>query len=77
MQMALPDELITRIENVSEQLAPTNPFNLYQHLFTDQTLISTRRMVIGKSSERTRRGGNGHNEIFQQNGVECHPFANP
>ena len=32
---ALPDELITRIEQVAEQLAPTNPFNLYQHLFTD------------------------------------------
>ncbi|MFP1678231.1 hypothetical protein ACLD02_06000 [Alloalcanivorax sp. C16-2] len=32
---AIPDELITRIEHVAEQLAPTNPFNLYQHLFTD------------------------------------------
>ena len=33
---ALPDELIARIEQVAEQLAPTNPFNLYQHLFTDR-----------------------------------------
>lgn len=33
---ALPDELITRIEQVAEQLAPTNPFNLYQHLFSDR-----------------------------------------
>lgn len=33
---ALPDELVTRIEHVTEQLAPTNPFNLYQHLFTDR-----------------------------------------
>lgn len=33
---AIPDELITRIEHVAEQLAPTNPFNLYQHLFTDR-----------------------------------------
>lgn len=32
----LPNELITRIEQVAEQLAPTNPFNLYQHLFTDR-----------------------------------------
>jgi len=32
---ALPDELITRIEEVAVQLAPTNPFNLYQHLFSD------------------------------------------
>lgn len=30
---ALADELIARIEQVAEQLAPTNPFNLYQHLF--------------------------------------------
>lgn len=33
---ALPDNLIARIEHVAEQLAPTNPFNLYQHLFTDR-----------------------------------------
>lgn len=33
---ALPNELISRIERVSEQLAPTNPFNLYQHLFADR-----------------------------------------
>jgi len=32
---ALSDELVTRIEYIAEQLAPTNPFNLYQHLFTD------------------------------------------
>lgn len=31
---ALPDALIARIESVAEQLAPINPFNLYQHLFT-------------------------------------------
>lgn len=33
---ALPNELISRIERVSEQLAPTNPFYLYQHLFADR-----------------------------------------
>lgn len=33
---ALPDELIIRIEEVATQLAPTNPFNLYRHLFTDR-----------------------------------------
>ncbi|MGI9346247.1 MAG: hypothetical protein ACR2PW_08290, partial [Gammaproteobacteria bacterium] len=31
---ALPDELVTRIEQIAMQLNPTNPFNLYQHLFT-------------------------------------------
>lgn len=33
---ALPDELIARIEHVADKIAPTNPFNLYQHLFTDR-----------------------------------------
>jgi hypothetical protein len=33
---ALPDELITHVEHVAEQLAPTNPLNLYQPLFTDR-----------------------------------------
>jgi len=35
-EWALPLELINRIEEVAEQLAPTNPFNLYQHLFSDR-----------------------------------------
>ena len=32
---ALSDEPITRIENVAEKLAPTDPFYLYQHLFNN------------------------------------------
>ncbi|MCO1335939.1 hypothetical protein MO867_16520 [Microbulbifer sp. OS29] len=35
---ALPDNLITSIEHVAQQIAPTNPFNLHQHLFTDRDL---------------------------------------
>lgn len=35
-QWAFPLELIIRIEVVTEQLAPTNPFNLYQPLFADR-----------------------------------------
>lgn len=33
---ALPDELIFHIEQVAEKIAPTDPFNLYQRLFTDR-----------------------------------------
>ena len=33
---ALPGELIIRIEQVTEQLAPKNPVNLYRHLFNGQ-----------------------------------------
>ena len=32
----MSDERITRIEHMADQLAPTNPFNLHQHLFTDR-----------------------------------------
>jgi len=32
---ALPNELLSQIERISKQLAPTNPFNLFQHLFAD------------------------------------------
>lgn len=35
-EWALPDEVISRIERVAEQLAPTDPLKLYQHLFTDR-----------------------------------------
>jgi len=69
---ALPDELITRIEDLAEKLAPMDPFNLYRHLFTDndfdlydkngdweeqqKKLNSQREMAIS--------------EVFQQKGVE-------
>lgn len=33
---ALKDELLTLIDVVIEKLAPSNPLNLYQHLFTDR-----------------------------------------
>ena len=33
-EWALSDDLLTSIEIVSEKLAPTNPFNLYLHLFS-------------------------------------------
>jgi len=39
-EWAFPDQLITRIEYVSKQLAPTNPLNLYQHLFSGSSRIS-------------------------------------
>lgn len=69
---ALPDELITRIENVAEQLAPKNPFNLYQHLFTDRDFDlyeengdweeQRKRLDVRRETAITK--------IFQQNGVE-------
>ena len=58
---ALSDELITHIENVAVQLAPTNPFNLYQPLFSDRDF---------DLYEDDARRETAIAEIFQQNGAE-------
>lgn len=69
---ALSDELITRIENVSELLAPTNPFNLYQHLFTDRDfdLYEENGDWEEQRKRLDARRETAITEIFQQNGVE-------
>lgn len=69
---ALPDELITRIEKVAEQLAPTNPFNLYQHLFTDRDfdLYEENGDWEGQRKKLDRRRERAISEIFQQYGAE-------
>lgn len=69
---ALPDELITCIEQVAEQLAPTNPFNLYQHLFTDRDFDLCDEHGDWKEQRKkldTRREA-AVSEIFQKNGAE-------
>ena len=35
---SLGEDLIAKIEQVAEQIAPTNPFDRYQHLFTDRDI---------------------------------------
>ena len=71
-QWALSDELITRIEQVAEQLAPTNPFNLYQHLFTDRDFDLYEEN--GDWEEQRKRLDIrcevAISEIFQQDGVQ-------
>lgn len=69
---ALPDELIIRIEKVAEQLAPTNPFNLYQHIFTDRDFdLYEEKGDWKKQQEKLdARREKAVKEIFQQNGVE-------
>ncbi|MDQ5987899.1 MAG: hypothetical protein CSYNP_03647 [Syntrophus sp. SKADARSKE-3] len=68
---ALPDELIIRIENVAEQLAPTNPLNLYQHLFTDRDfdLYEKNGDWEGQRKRLNARRETAIKEIFLQNGV--------
>ncbi len=69
---ALPDELITRIEHVAEQLAPTNPFNLYQHLFTDRDfdLYEENGDWEEQRKKLDARRETAISEIFQQDGAD-------
>ena len=69
---ALPDELIARIEQVAEQLAPTNPFNLHQHLFSgrDFDLYEDKGDWEAQRRKLDTRRETAISEIFQQNGAE-------
>ncbi|MAA96094.1 MULTISPECIES: hypothetical protein [unclassified Arsukibacterium] len=69
---ALPDELITRIEQVAEQLAPNNPFNLYQHLFTDRDsdLYEENGNWAEQRKKLDTRREAAISEVFRQDGVE-------
>lgn len=69
---ALPDELIARIEHVAEQLAPTNPFNLYQHLFADRDfdLYEENGNWEEQRKKLDARRETAISEIFQQDGVD-------
>ena len=68
----MPDKLITCIENVAEKLAPTNPFNLYQHLFTDRDfdLYDENGDWEEQRKRLDTRRETAITEIFQHNGVE-------
>jgi hypothetical protein len=69
---ALPDELITRIEQVAERLAPTNPLNLYQHLFADRDfdLYEKNGNWEEQRKKLEARREVAILEIFQQDGIE-------
>lgn len=71
-QWVLPDELITRIENVAEYLAPTNPFNLYQHLFTNHNfeLYEENGDWDEQRKKLDERRRTAILEIFQQGGID-------
>src|SRR5690606_31754520 len=68
----LPNELITRIEQVAEQLAPTNLFDLYQHLFTDRDfdLYEENGEWEEQHKKLEARRDTAISEIFQQDGIE-------
>ncbi len=69
---ALPEELIARIEAVAEKLAPIDPFNLYQHLFTnnDFDLYDASGDWEEQQKKLTARRENAVSEVYQKKGVE-------
>ncbi len=71
-QWALSDELITRIEQVAKQLTPTNPFNLYQHLFefSDSHLYDENGDWEEQRKKIDTRREKAISEIFQQSGIK-------
>lgn len=69
---ALGEELIIKVEKVAEQLAPTIPFNLYQHLFTGNEFDLYER---NDDWEEQRNRLNARRdkailEIFEKSGIE-------
>lgn len=50
----MPDEQITRIEEIVQRLAPTNPFNLYQHLFSDNDFDLYKKNENGEALKMRR-----------------------
>jgi len=69
---ALPDKMITRIEKVAEQLAPTDPFNLYQHLFTDREfdLYEEKGKWREQQKKLNERREKAIKEIFDEYSIE-------
>ncbi|MBU0710929.1 hypothetical protein KJ762_15725 [bacterium] len=68
---ALSEELLTKIETIADKLAPSNPFNLYQHLFSDRDFDlyeekgnwKEQQLKLDKLREEAIK------EIFQQGGI--------
>ncbi|VFN01945.1 MAG: hypothetical protein BECKG1743D_GA0114223_103231 [Candidatus Kentron sp. G] len=68
---ALPDEPITRIEKVAKRLAPTNPFNRYRHLFTDDDFDLYENDNWNEQEKKfDKKRETVITEIFRQDGVE-------
>lgn len=71
-EWALPEDLIVKLDLVSEQLAPTNPFNLYQRLFNfdDFKLYEENDDWEKQRQKLNTLREKAILEVFQQEGVE-------
>lgn len=70
---ALNSELLTSIESVSDCLAPKNPSNLYQHLFSERDfdLYEKSDNWEEQSKKLNERRQKAIDEIFTQGGLEA------
>jgi hypothetical protein len=69
---ALSDELLTLIEAVASKLAPSNPLNLYQHLFSDQDfdLYDENESWEAQQQKLEKRRETAIEGILQQSGID-------
>lgn len=69
---ALPDEALTKIERVAEGLAPSSPFNLYQHLFSARYFDFYDENDNWEEQQKKlhKRRETAIEEIFQQGGFD-------
>lgn len=69
---ALNDELISAIEAVADKLAPSNPLNLYQHLFSDHDfdLYEENSNWEEQRKKLEERRQNAVEEILRAEGIE-------
>lgn len=69
---AISDDLLTLIETAADKLAPSNPFNLYQHLFSDQDfdLYEENENWEEQRQKLDKRRENAIKEILQQGKIE-------
>jgi len=70
---ALSDDLLTIIEAVAAKIAPSNPFNLYQHLYSsrDFDLYEEKGNWEKQSQKLDERRKTAIEEIFQQGGIDA------
>jgi len=70
---ALSDELISAIESVADKLAPSNLFNLYQHLFSDRDfdLYEENDNWEEQREKLEERRQNAIEEILRAEGIEA------
>ncbi len=71
-EWALPNDMVTRIEQVAKKLVPKNPFNLYQYLFSgrDSDFYDDRDNRDEQEEQFNTQRESAISEIFQQSGVK-------